>query len=335
MGAPTTLRSELAKKAEALRQQEEEDEKYMIGHLEALVEGPLLGPLVDSNGNKVKVAPRSTAAAPKMGREAEEDGRPLEERMSARQREASAKKAQEKTAEKSKAEATPARLEKERKKDALRILVIGDRLFTDTLLANRLALHLKRQVKTQNTTSVVVPNDPSSPSSANPPISAIETPRIPSVISIHTTLLPQPKDVRVLRWIEDKLTRGRLRPGMIDWGRYIIDTQGPRATPPTRLTWRERINPFRDTPPLTIHPRSWRPAPLAVGLGHGVYWIASRLGRGIVILVQRAWAGEVEVAKVLASKVKGSEEKVELAASTVQSAEKDAASSVLSPRPNA
>lgn len=289
----------------------------MIEHLEALVSGPLLGPLVDENGKEVDVDSQKAGRK----RRDESDGHHLEHRMSTRQREASAKKVQEKEAEKAAVNAGDGpKAKEERTKESLRILVIGDRLFTDTLLANRLAKLLASPTISKSKKGESSPPSPPIPS---PSSSQSSSSAVPSVISIHTTLLPQPKDVRLLRWLEHRLSKGRIRTGTTDWGRYILDPT-PLAPVPAPLTWQERLNPFRNTPPLTFHPRSWRPAPLAVGLGRGLYWVSSRLGRGLIVVLQRAWAGEVEVAKVLAAKARGEEKKVELAVSELEVASKEA-----------
>ena len=81
-----------------------------------------------------------------------------------------------------------------------KILVIGDRLFTDIVLADRL--------------SRLLPYNP--PSSSASLASAI-----PSVLSIYTTSLPQPNDVRPLRWLESTLSRGQVKSGSTDWSRFV------------------------------------------------------------------------------------------------------------------
>ena len=68
-----------------------------------------------------------------------------------------------------------------------RIVVIGDRLFTDTLLAHRLSLHLR---------------------------ASDDAPR---VLSILTTRLPEPRDQRLLRWLEERLSGGQVIQGKVDW----------------------------------------------------------------------------------------------------------------------
>ncbi|WVW82251.1 hypothetical protein I302_104257 [Kwoniella bestiolae CBS 10118] len=140
------------------------------------------------------------------------------------------------------------------KEDGLKMLVIGDRLFTDTLLAHRLSLHLPKIRPPQN--------------------------ELPSVLSIYTTSLPQPKDVRILRWIEERLSKSKTKPGNYD--RFVLkplEEQQPVMSPPqqsglvaglrwfTPTRWREFD---QSLPPITIHPRSWKPLPVAVGLSKSI-----------------------------------------------------------------
>lgn len=97
--------------------------------------------------------------------------------------------------------------------EPLRILVVGDRQFTDSLLAHRLSLHF--------------------------PKPDLDSPR---VISIHTTLLPNPSDVRALRWLENFLSSG-IRRSQVDWGRYILSHEygteavEPNVTPAAPTWW--------------------------------------------------------------------------------------------------
>ncbi len=81
----------------------------------------------------------------------------------------------------------------------LRLLIIGDRLATDVLLARRLRLHLP----------------------------ATETSSPPRILSIITTQLFKPSDVRFLRWLESKWSTvgggNLIESGRIDWGRYVFD----------------------------------------------------------------------------------------------------------------
>ena len=155
----------------------------------------------------------------------------------------------------------------------LRILVIGDRLFTDTLLAHRLRLLL-----------------PSASATA------------PSVLSIHTTSLPQPRDVRFLRWIEEKLSRGQTRRGVLDYSRFL--------RPPTNVTLdtlnmepsiRDRWMAFRteiSESRLGWSPRSWTASSLIIGIGRGSVWLIRNLGRGLVGTARLSWVGFTRLAGI-------------------------------------
>lgn len=144
-----------------------------------------------------------------------------------------------------------------------RIAVVGDRLFTDTLLANRLRALLPSQGTRDN------------------------------IISIQTTLLPQPKDVRLLRRLESILTRDRLRQGSTDWGRYAIADKAPLTLAEEKEGWRRYI-PFRqaylDSPELQWDPRSWRPVTLAVAAGRGTAWVARKAQVWAVKGARWGWA---------------------------------------------
>ncbi|WWC86174.1 uncharacterized protein L201_001047 [Kwoniella dendrophila CBS 6074] len=158
----------------------------------------------------------------------------------------------------------------------LKILVIGDRLFTDTLLAHRLSLHL--------------------PKSKSP-----QSQILPSVLSIYTTSLPQPKDVRILRWIEERLSRSKTKSN--DFSRFILKKKEELVVPvitsqprrggivgafrwftPTR--WRE----FDESvPALTYNPRSWKPLPLLVGSSKSIAYIISITSRYTIKGASISW----------------------------------------------
>jgi hypothetical protein len=270
-----------------LKAQEENEEDEIVKKWEKTVIGPILGPMVDENGNEIH-HPEATEATKAQGNGHEAKGQDLGARMRERQYTPTAEQDRQDAVEdggvnaKTEDEAVVPELKTE---EPLRILVIGDRMMTDTLLANRLAKLIPQPTS-------------STPASTIPPI--------PSVISIHTTLLPQPKDVRFLRWVEEKLSKSQVRPGPIDWARYMIPTTSDlAAVTPVALSWKERINPFRDTPPLTWSPRSWRPAPLAVGLGGGLWYTSGMVGRGLYKVFSKLWEGEVAVAKALAERAEG------------------------------
>jgi len=240
--------------------------------------GPILGPLIDKDGREIGA---------KEGDKNEKHDHELGGRMRERQHTEA-----EYDAERGAAEPKNDMSVLEKKED-LRILVIGDRMMTDTLLANRLATHLSSP--TFSTSSSL--SSPSPDTSALPSIAAsASTTPLPSVLSIHTTLLLQPKDVRPLRYIEEKLTRGRVREDTTDWGRYTKYQPPPPA--PIVLSWKERINPLRDTPVPTWNPKTWKPASLVVALGLGM----KTLGRGLYWVGGRVWEGEVEVAKIMAER---------------------------------
>jgi hypothetical protein len=95
------------------------------------------------------------------------------------------------------------------------------------------------------------------------------------------------------------LTRGRVREGPTDWARYTRTIAAPAL--PVTLSWKDRINPFRDTPPLTWSPKTWRPKPLLAGAGLGLVYLSKGLWRGIQYVGGRVWEGEVEVAKAMAA----------------------------------
>ncbi|OWT41006.1 hypothetical protein C362_01220 [Cryptococcus neoformans Bt1] len=221
LGQPTTLRHDIASAGLKLWKAEKLDEKALWGKWENEVEGPLLGGLrrgqegaEDADGEKVAKGQKVIPPT------SSTDG-------------AHTLNKETLTAE------------------DLRILVIGDRLFTDTLLADRLSRHLR-------------------PLSATTP----EVPSIPRVLSIYTTSLPQPRDVRLLRWLEEKFSQGKTKG---DYSKFTIEenvlssaADAPTTVPSIRAVlqwftparWREII-----VPPLTWHPRSWKPLPLAVAFG--------------------------------------------------------------------
>ncbi|WVQ85471.1 hypothetical protein IAT38_007636 [Cryptococcus sp. DSM 104549] len=223
LGQPHTLRRDIASAGLRVWETEKEDEKALWARWNGEVEGPLLGGLTGSGGTVGKSLGEHVAEGHGVG--------PGEG------------KAQEKLG----------KLKEGKEVDQLRILVIGDRLFTDTLLANRLSLKL-----------------PTPPSQSNQAPTSL-----PSVLSIHTTSLPQPRDVRALRWIEDKLTRGLTKEG--DFSRFVLREEelspvtSLPPSPPSRWAALRWLTPARwreiEVPPLTWHPRSWRPLPLAAGAG--------------------------------------------------------------------
>ena len=241
------------------------------------INGPILGPLVGRDGEPINQEKRNLSG---------DKDQELGGRMRERQHETTTSNTEKATSVPTTEEVGSASKMDKVEKEDLRILVIGDRMFTDTLLANRLS-------KLIPTTSPATPTPTTSTQTASPATT------LPSVLSIHTTLLLQPSDVRLLRWIEELLTRGRVREGPIDWARYTRTIAAPAL--PITLSWRERINPFRDTPPLTWSPKTWRPKPLLAGTGLGLVYLSKGLWRGIQYVGGRVWEGEVEVAKAMAA----------------------------------
>lgn len=307
LGKPTTLRGELREEEDRIKQNERRDEMDIVKRWDKTIMGPLLGPLVDKDGNEIKLkdGEKVNGSSTGTGTDGEAEADPKQDqslgsRMRKSQYETNSTPTPEQAERVEKAELHHEQKQAKREEETLRILVIGDRLFTDTLLANRLAKLLPTPTAPKSTES-----------ETDPSITPANAVQMPTVISIHTTLLPQPKDVRFLRWVENRLTKGRIRSGPIDYGRFILrdpstDPATASAAPLIPSTWQERLrnrmNPFKDTPPLTWHPRSWKPAPLAVGLGSGVWYVSQMTGRGLWKLLSKAWEGEVEVAKYLAGR---------------------------------
>jgi hypothetical protein len=164
----------------------------------------------------------------------------------------------------------------------LRILVIGDRKFTDTLQARELDTYL----------------------GASP---------FPSTLSIQTTNLPQPADVRILRRLENWLAGPDLAhggsAGGVTWSQYSIPPPPPPPPPPTWLEQKKesaraaiaRLNPVTALddggPPITRDPRSWRPRPVAAA-------VLSALGTAISATVRVARRGVAAGAKSAYAAVK-------------------------------
>jgi phosphatidylglycerophosphatase GEP4 len=277
LGKPTTLRGQLRLRASKLKEEEEGDEDIVVGKWKDEINGPILGPLIGRDGKPVHQHDREKRDL--SGNKDEELGG----RMRERQHDTSTSNPSTATSVPTTEEVEPVPTMERVGKEDLRILVIGDRMFTDTLLANRLS----------NLLPTPSPPSPTTPTSSSP----VTT--LPSVLSIHTTLLLQPSDVRLLRWIEELLTRGRVREGPVDWARYTRTIAAPAL--PVVLSWKERINLFRDTPPLTWSPKTWRPKPLLAGTGLGLVYLSKGLWRGIQYVGGRVWEGEVEVAKAMAA----------------------------------
>jgi phosphatidylglycerophosphatase GEP4 len=218
--APRTHRAQVVARLEAAERAEDSAEQILLDKWRGEVEdGPLCGALTDA--------------------------RTLEEKMVAAQmrKPAVSPRAPASDAPPPPPPATTAPVPPE----PLRIVVVGDRLFTDTLQARELDRHL-----------------PASP--------------VPATLSIQTTDLPQPNDVRFLRWLEDWLSGYKLahggRTGGVAWDTYLIplppvppvprwmDLQRAKLAPYNPIT---RIDAALDDggPPITWDPRTWRPKPVA------------------------------------------------------------------------
>jgi phosphatidylglycerophosphatase GEP4 len=168
--------------------------------------------------------------------------------------------------------------------EALRVLVVGDRQFTDVLLARRLELYGV------------------------------------AATAVLTTALPQPADVRPLRRLEAYLAPGDTAQARSLASFVRIDPPPPPSSQPAGLA---RLNPAvqaraawaawtADTPAVQLDPRSgtWRPKPLFVaavrGLGAGMRvlgryvraggawaWVHVRRGAGRGWAATKAKAGEM------------------------------------------
>jgi phosphatidylglycerophosphatase GEP4 len=221
---PHTKRDKILERFEKVEEVGDAAEKEMVAKWrDEVVDGPLCGPLQQTH---------------KSG-----DGG-VESRMAAAADAAALAPTPESTT--SPAESTPAPAPAAASSDALRILVVGDRLFTDTLLARRLDMYLG-----------------SSPS--------------PPTLSIQTTDLPQPNDVRALRRLENWLSGHKLahdgHTAGIAWSQFVLPTEPAPPVP----TWMEkqltRLDPIKALddggPPITWDPRSWRPKPVAAAVLQG------------------------------------------------------------------
>lgn len=145
-------------------------------------------------------------------------------------------------------------------KSALRVLVVGDRLFTDVLLARRLEKYGVR------------------------------------ALAVQTTALPMPNDVRLLRRFEEWLSGRAMSPQAPMWARYVIE-DAPKPAPTAVPRGLERLNPLvqaqaawerwtAGTPAVQLDPRSgtWKPKPIFVAAMRAA-------GRGLRVLSHYARLG--------------------------------------------
>ena len=145
-----------------------------------------------------------------------------------------------------------------------RIVVIGDRLFTDTLLAHRLSIHLNSSTRDR-------------------------TGAEPGVISIHTTSLPERRDVRLLRWFEERLSGGKLKVGRTDWARYTLDPEWRNSTGDERHGQRTEGTSIGESR-MTWDPRTWRALAVFAGVGRGMRSTGRLMWRGVGGGIRWAWA---------------------------------------------
>ncbi|WWD17932.1 hypothetical protein CI109_102377 [Kwoniella shandongensis] len=267
LGPPQTHRSEIAQSAMKVQAEEKADEEMLWTRWNKDVDGPILGPL------KGKAAMKEKSEGQKVAEGTSEAGVRPELKEEASMTSSDGTKMTEAEAEGKEKNQTHS------PNEPLRLVVIGDRLFTDTLLAHRLGLHLRSTTSTSHSKSRTYPNS------------------LPPVLSIHTTSLPEAKDVRLLRWVEEKLTRGgRTKGDATQFARFLLKEEEKglpvEAEVPAQrrgLLYHPRLSGLRwltparwreiDVPPLTWHPRSWKPLPLAAGAGRV-------LSRGVRLLVR-------------------------------------------------
>ncbi|GFZ43110.1 hypothetical protein JCM24511_00828 [Saitozyma sp. JCM 24511] len=269
LGEPTTLRSRIRAQAQKEIAEEKEDERMLLDKWRSAVEGPILGPLVDENGEPVRPRERSEFGGHRNGEGDQEGGQRHMPDVPRRRGDA------EVTLRKGRDDVPKDKAGGDREiieaigqnavesSQPLKIIVLGDRLFTDTLLAHRLRLHMSRDASSQD------------------------------VISIATTQLPRPNDVRLVRWIENVLSRRRVREGPLDWGRYILRQEPGTAVAREGLRariWRRLVPVWlREPAPMTRDPRSW-PVPILLGTARGMVRTVTFILRCTAVGVRWLWA---------------------------------------------
>ncbi|WWC66361.1 uncharacterized protein I206_100262 [Kwoniella pini CBS 10737] len=158
--------------------------------------------------------------------------------------------------------------------EELKLIVIGDRLFTDILLSHRLSLYLNKSknIKTKNS--------------------------LPSVLSIYTTSLPKYNDVRLLRWIEEKLSKSKIK-GNFNFNQFKLKDKNEESINLNFIEnkkqnkfieffkwfkiskWKEFYNSL---PPLNLkNPKSWKPLPILFGLIKNLNYLISLIFKFIIV----------------------------------------------------
>jgi hypothetical protein len=162
--------------------------------------------------------------------------------------------------------------------EEVRVIVIGDRRFTDVLLANRLRTALPPTIPKSTTATheeSVIPSTISVPSSKPQD----------RVLSILTTDLPQPNDLRPIRYLENTLSQNLLRVGTEDWGRYTLSPLSALSEPPPREKgslvdrWKGFMDDVRGSR-MGWDPRQWTFLSVVVGFGRGSRGAGRGLYRG-------------------------------------------------------
>jgi hypothetical protein len=143
--------------------------------------------------------------------------------------------------------------EVEKVEEEVKVVVIGDRQFTDILMAHRLRLALPPSIPTTGGS------------------------KQDRVISILTTHLPQPNDVIPLRWLEKALSRSKLRKGSEDWGKFVYTAPEAVVVPKkiVRLGW----NPKKWTIKGLVYTSARGLRGVYRVSRRGVMWVVARIRR--------------------------------------------------------
>ncbi|CAK9781312.1 hypothetical protein CC85DRAFT_312576 [Cutaneotrichosporon oleaginosum] len=243
LGAPKLTRDTVPELAHAAVEEETAEQELLAKWRWSVEEGPLAGRLLKGTLEERMVAAQYRVPPPGTEWDASIDAA-METKSRAEMQRDTEKKGEE---------AKPATED-----EALRVLVVGDRQFTDVLLARRLELYGAH------------------------------------ASAILTTALPQPADVRPLRKLEHYLAPGDTEQARSLASFVRIDPPPPPSTHPAGLA---RLNPLAqaraawadwtaDTPAVQLDPRSgtWKPKPLFVAgvrtLGAGLRLIGAFARRG-------------------------------------------------------